>query len=274
MLTACGGGVTADLGETAPVAAGGVGGVGSSGVAGSSLGGAAGAGQVGGQSGAAGQPAAGFAGAAMCMPESGVRLCHAACGTCCGTPDCFDFCIGPSKDGALGVCLTEAIGARGERCSACLEGDVCIGDAQGPAPALICGPESVCKANLMSGTATNHCFYSDKTPYTGGEIPNPATCPPASGGLALCGGACGACTTGFTCTGRSPTHPVGLCIPVKDGLPGPFAKDCGTGQSCLNPGQSCFLHGSSDLQKEYGFCLSNEACGAAAAILGGLCVSG
>lgn len=53
------------------------------------------------------------------------------------------------------------------------------------------------------------CWFRDMTPWVPTPIPD-APCP----GTGFCGGTCGNCAVGESCTGRSQVHPIGVCAAV------------------------------------------------------------
>ena len=96
-----------------------------------------------------------------------------------------------------------------------------------------CFPESVGRMMWLHGQGARVTTYADGTPYTGAPIPKPTTCPPPDGELRFCGGNCGGCSgLGEYCSGRSPTHPWGIC--VSDSLSCQKGSDCEPMQGCLH----------------------------------------
>jgi hypothetical protein len=94
-------------------------------------------------------------------------------------------------------------------CGSCSDGDVCVWQFGVLLP--ICVSESLARIAWRNGFGSAFT-YADGSPYDGRPIPSADACPPPDGDLELCGGECGGCSRpGFSCTGRSPTHPLGIC---------------------------------------------------------------
>jgi hypothetical protein len=175
-----------------------------------------------------------------------------------------------------GLCGDATANAHLAGCTACLEGDAC--SLINPR-ALECVPKAVCDEKLLVGESG--CFFPDKTAYTAASIPDPAQCPVAvTGAPPFCAGSCGACPTGLTCTGRSPTHPVGLCLPfVKLGQPVSPNSLCSKDAPC-ETGALCFVYttnpADTPFAQEYGMCIDAAVCPSLASTLqgGGACLDG
>jgi hypothetical protein len=120
---------------------------------------------------------------------------------------------------------------------------------------------------------TNPCFYQDKTSWNGDVALTAGACPGASS-LRLCGGGCGDCSGPEVCTGRSPTHPFGVCakpyFPTASSLKIP--NECGV---CKSHGMSCLTFqvgaaGPSQTLADFtGFCIEPDRCTQIAAMLPG-----
>ncbi len=102
--------------------------------------------------------------------------------------------------------------------------------------------------------------YADWKPWSGAPLPSPTTCPTFVN-FRICGGNCGSCNTNETCTGRSPDHPWGLCVPTLAGCDNNGADGgwigCEAGTTCLA------FQTSTDGQPiadKHGFCFSGSAC--------------
>jgi hypothetical protein len=211
--------------------------------------------------------------------------------TKCSTPDGYRVCgpltdcpVGDSKCslcqtqmtgltyGDVGLCQeTEvAIGAR--PCSEhCDDGRICI-DMGG---LWTCAPQSLgyLIAKYAAGTSKpDRVRYSDMGMWTGSLLPLPQKCMDDPG-FRVCGGNCGGCSASEICTGRSPLHPFGFCIP--DGLE-TCSKD--SQQWCKAGTDGCFLFSvemaAQTLADNYGMCLPIAECTALAARLpgGGTCI--
>ena len=152
-----------------------------------------------------------------CRTPEGARLCGTKVQCFEQGPDCE--CLGrhPTRDqrvpnAELGLCGGIESSAIELRLSGyCRDGDVQGGPAVGGG--LACASEALARMFWLNGVGEGF-RYADGTPYDGTPIPSSDICPPPDGDLELCGGDCGGCSTpGFYCSGRSPTHPLGLCTP-------------------------------------------------------------
>ncbi len=217
----------------------------------------------------AGRPPADLiADAGLCASPSGWAVCEGPrhCfpdgGELC--PECsLDVLKGFSDAYSLGVCFNtwNNAGPGGETC-----GDECV-YVQAVTPELWDSfPFDVGYLFTANGGA-DRVRYADMSFWTGAPLPPIHLCT-VEGGVATCGGSCPACAAGRTCTGRSPIHPLGLCVPD---------RGCNTKVPCPS-GQSCFsFKVQADAQaiadSTYTFCLPTEECQATAANLpgGGYC---
>ncbi|MCC6645154.1 MAG: hypothetical protein IT374_06235 [Polyangiaceae bacterium] len=233
LVVACGGQIEHDVDTTGPGSAG-------SGQGASGRGGAGGRGASapGGAAGSvAGAPASGAAGSGGSGPVCEaftVSICNGPCPyKCPGT--CLDSNIWPEYKPGLGFCAYgPAWTQKGYYCPLCEDGMVCVGGWR-------CGPREQCELFELNGQF-NSCTYSDFTPYDGAAVPDPEVCPSIpDAAVKLCGGACGVCGPDDGCVQRSPTHPVGLCLPL-DSYPGkPKRPDsCGTKNTC-DQGNGCYI---------------------------------
>lgn len=146
-----------------------------------------------------------------CVSEEGVRLCgtKSHCYEAGPHCDCRPLPhIGKAGDGTveLGYCAGSVPDLW--LCGSCFDGEVCVEIFYADAP--FCASESLARLYVAHG-AGDLAYYADYTPYTGDPLPEPTECPPPQGELALCGGKCGGCSGDRLCTGRSPTHPWGIC---------------------------------------------------------------
>jgi hypothetical protein len=120
--------------------------------------------------------------------------------------------------------------------------------------------------------AADRVRYADWGLWTGAAIPEPTTCPTINN-VNICGGHCGGCVAGDFCTGRSPLHPYGVCLP-QHGLPSCKRQ----GLACTKAGTGCFLYGvesgAQAVADDNGYCLPIDQCQAMAASLpgGGTCM--
>ncbi len=233
LTVACGGKTGLELGSTGPSSA--TGGS-TSGVAGSAGARAGGSGAAGASGGAGGAPsgAAGSGGGGPVCSALTVSICDGPCpSTCPGT--CLPSQVWPEGNFGLGFCpYGEAWTEKGHSCPLCEDGMVCVGGWR-------CGPREMCELFELNGQF-NSCTYSDFTPLDDAPIPEPEVCPVLPGAsVKLCGGACGGCGAEEGCVLRSPTHPVGLCLPLllDTGKPEPPVA-CGIGSGC-KIGTACYI---------------------------------
>ncbi|CAN5572499.1 hypothetical protein BH09MYX1_BH09MYX1_29600 [soil metagenome] len=114
-------------------------------------------------------------------------------------------------------------------------------------------------ALFQSGGASDRVRYADFGTFTGEPLPEPSSCPDL-GSSHSCGGACGGCSSGMRCVGRSPLHPVGVCLPPQ---PGCAARDGYPMQICA-PTDGCFAFSVQPVQQKnadlHGVCLPRATC--------------
>jgi hypothetical protein len=111
----------------------------------------------------------------------------------------------------------------------------------------------------------DRAHYADGDRWTGESLPEPADCPTIPG-VAVCGGACGACPDGTFCSGRSPLHAHGWCAPtaLQD-----RTTRCGT---FCPAGQLCFAYSVRPEAQTYAnrwVCVGEGLCRALASSLPG-----
>jgi hypothetical protein len=123
---------------------------------------------------------------------------------------------------------------------------------------------------LAQNSAQDRARYADWARWTGAPLPNPPSSCPKDIRFRACGGACGACVEGERCTGRSPLHPIGMCVRYG-------TAECGRPRDPSCPaGTACFRYRvdaeSQALANERGLCLAD--CDGIAATLpgGGTCL--
>jgi hypothetical protein len=235
--------------------------------------------------GGAAQGAGGFPPHPPCASADGVRLCGDGCPPL-PAPECPGFGCTPTLDrtgdvpSGAGVCWADVPGDAELLCNACPDGQVC---AYRSADQLVCVSEDVCAA-LWDLGATDVCRYADKSAYDHRRLQEPAgACPsfePSPPLEGLCGGACGGCENGYRCTGRSPSHPFGMCVytgafdapggvdPCARAPDGTMLQTCGAEGE---PGVSCAIFEDA-LEDEpaamaYGVCYGG--CAAVAAVFPG-----
>ena len=224
---------------------------------------AGGSGAAGAGDGSAGTP---------CLTPEGVRLCGGDQNQCgwLGTNECPGVgCLRPYDDhvaGAAkaGVCFADLPDNGSRACSGCEDGEVCIQRKQGQ---YVCVPESVC-ADLWSLGVRGVCRYADLTAYDGTPLSHLSSCPDQDGSLGLCGGPCPSpCLPppyhDYSCTGRSPDHPQGLCFWSRDSC---ALADSGYAAPCpyISPGYDCgvFRDPGADysVARKYGVCVDVDRC--------------
>ena len=232
--------------------------------------GASGAGGAGGATGSGGGGSGGEGGWTECSSPDGFRICGgpAACPTDGDCVVCFDEEL--ALAGGVSTCATPAMIEFGVHvCYLCPDGDICVSFHGEPADG--CAPFNLGVLYAQAGAADN-VSYADAGSFTGEPLPEPTTCPVIDG-VTICGGHCGGCVPGSVCTGRSPLHPYGMCLPK----PGTLSCELGT-LGCTEPGEACFVYTvdpeAQPWADQNGYCLPLAACQAAASNLpgGGTCV--
>ncbi len=235
----------------------------------------AGLGGSGGQAGldgGAGADASPDAGWTQCSAPDGLRLCKGAYDCQPSSPkDCACYGYDDAGPGMCAVWFDQGDNSRYfALCSICPDGDICAA-WYGGHDSFFCAPYEAGILYAQNG-APDRVRYADRGLWTGDPLPLPATCPDL--GFPICGGHCGACPSGV-CTGRSPLHPYGLCVPAQ--LPGGKSNGCGAGSDVSCPsGYGCFTYTvqpAGQAVADYGFCLPTDYCKNAAANLpgGGKC---
>lgn len=210
------------------------------------------------------------AGWTQCSAPDGLTLCKGP--TACSTAASCD-CQGADDAGA-GVCSQWFAQGNNTRyldeCGTCPDGDICA--TWYGLDAWTCAPYEAGILYAKNG-ASYRVRYADRGLWTGDPLPLPTKCPQL--GFPVCGGNCGACSSGV-CTGRSPLHPYGLCVATS--LPGGAPNICGVGSGGSCPsGYGCFTYkvqaAGQSMADEYSFCLPSAYCTSAAAKLpgGGKC---
>lgn len=187
-----------------------------------------------------------------CASESGYLLCG-------GSHDCprqsesCQSCI--SDPDAAGLCVTANMTGPGN-CPLCDDGNVCVRLVQ---DVYDCVPFDVGQLFAANGEP-DRVLYTDWSAWSGQALPRPTDC--GDGGLPLCGGLCGPCAKGSTCTGRSPLHPYGFCVPST-------WSGCTRAAPTCDPGNKCFIFSdppdAQALADQFGLCLPLSECQALAA---------
>jgi hypothetical protein len=237
------------------------------------LGGSAGGGGSGGIDAGTGG-GAGASGGAAGAPDGGWTACSTPDWVTCGVPECpvrpgCTLCQPAKPPGLYGLCA-ETLDINH------------ISYKPGDGAILYTpDPQVTPKSHLWEAPFSAGVFlaahgqearvaYADRGLWTGEPLPMPTTCPQPPGAR-HCGGYCGGCPAGEICTGRSPLHPYGACIPTSPNIcsRNPDVKD---GGAC-SPGDRCFIFtvepARQPLADAKGFCVPKALCEAYAAHLPG-----
>ncbi len=199
-----------------------------------------------------------------CSSPNGYEVCGDQ--TNCDNPDCL---CGTAGFGVPGICINEsydAWGGVGVLVGWCKDGGVIrlIGGFPNS-----CVPEDIGLLYCAQGFQ-DAIRFADFGTYDCEPLPLPDDCP-SPAGIQLCGPSCGACPAGQLCQGRSRLHPYGMCMVPPSNL-------CSTGATC-EAGESCFVYAvdppGQPFANEYGLCLPDAQCQAAASNLpgGGTCLA-
>jgi hypothetical protein len=216
----------------------------------------------------------------VCTAPDGVRLCGHGCAWL-AAPECAGLgCVEAvdrntgAKTGE-GVCMSDMPDQGKEPCWDCPDGDTCL-ELQGQG--LVCVPEAVCRALWNTGVR-DVCRDADKHAYDGRAIPTwTKSCPspytPLSHYYLMCSGSCGGCTPGASCSGRSPDHPLGVCVPENGQDGSPCTVQPGVGHDCGALGlDDCAVYNVPQADEsaalEYGFCSTDADCKDLAKLLPG-----
>lgn len=202
----------------------------------------------------------------QCTSPDGLEVCGAgACETApgrgctpCYNPLRLELCSGMLDNSPCGI--------------PCPSDEVCIEwtDPKSEPETWLCEPWNAGLLFAQNGAA-NRVRYSDGSLWQGANLPDGGACPATSGAFTLCGGACGPCGAGETCTGQSPLHPFGWCLIAPH-------EGCALGvRGCMTPGDGCFTYAvqpeAQALANADGLCVPSAECDALAAELpgGGTC---
>jgi hypothetical protein len=119
-------------------------------------------------------------------------------------------------------------------------------------------------ALFAANGAPERVRYADWYAWTGDPLPEPTTCPTFTE-FSICGGNCSPCSTGEICTGRSPHHPYGLCMPDPSLN---TTTGCDATHSCPSGSGCVVIQSSADGQpfaNAAGLCMPTASCQAIAA---------
>lgn len=194
-----------------------------------------------------------------CLSDEGVRICgtSASCyedGPACSCAESAPFDADAGVP-SVGICVESLLGLEARPCGTCFDGQVCVMLYK---DLPLCVSESLGQLFWKHGKG-DRVLFADWTPYDGELLSEPPYCPPPNGDLILCGGTCGGCGSGQYCTGRSPTHTWGICVPFGLG-------DCGYCEA----GEECLLVAGDSEKSAPALCVGASACSSyAAAVPGG-----
>lgn len=217
--------------------------------------------------------AAGIGGAGGSEAGQGGTSCFRGAVQFCGTEDCDIPCedsgicwpVGADENElALGICPSDySLGLNGNHgdCGAGCPSTKCCTKPFKENKSLVCTAMEVCD-ELIARKNENFATYTDYTPFTG-ELPqDPDSCLQPEIKWSTCSPQCGSCAKGYVCSGRSPTHPLGLCFPnyeiSSENLPNLCTEGCLEGQLCFvwsTPGEPYQA-----MAKNTARCLPEEAC--------------
>jgi hypothetical protein len=197
-----------------------------------------------------------------CVLANGTPLCGHTCGrTCASGFGCLPFSAGDrSTLTDFGVCVEDLprVGTSPAPCSVCRDGELCA-NATSVAGNLVCVPAALCDRLTAEGSGAG-CWYSDKSVWaSAAAIPAPP-CPSNGKLLGMCGGACGSCSDGLACTGRSPLHPFGVCAAQTSARGGANrcggTRRCGADEACL----SFRVDANQAAADSFGLCVPRARC--------------
>ena len=227
-----------------------------------------------GSGGAAGSAGSGGAtGGAAGAPDGGWPECSApgfaVCGKACpeGRPGC-SVCFPPPAPDKFGVCGESLL--KGEVPGKPSDGRV-LATRNATLTSATFSLTSVAFAGgvfLAEHGQGDRVAYADRGLFTGAPLPEPTTCPSLVAGK-VCGGLCGGCPLGQRCTGRSPLHPHGICVPDE---PAECRHPVVSGWTCKSA-DACFVFTveaeRQGLANFNGFCLPKAECEAYRTLPGG-----
>jgi len=209
------------------------------------------------------------AGWTQCSSPEGYEVCG-------GTNSCNVGCVcnAQTTPNGLGVCVTGPSPYSGVDCTPGLDGHVCSSMKTADGSVFWVDTAYDFGVLLAQNGGAASVRYADLSLWTGDPLPTTMNCPNV--GAAVCGAGCGDCTGGWTCVGRSPIHPIGVCDPDQ-------SSPCGANPSvdtlCPAP-NGCFsftVQASAQSDANIaGICLPIVQCNALAQSLpgGGSCIPG
>lgn len=176
------------------------------------------------------------------------------CKTPPGTPNCSTV-VDIDNNTAFKYCDTDPallfLGDCGAFCSA----DRCCHKTSGNG--LQCADLKVCEEGVALGKG--YYTYTDRTKYEGQPIPLPVDCAASVTKIGTCAPNCGSCTDNEICSGRSPTHPLGVCFPAEPAQ----IFSCGSEKNLCLASELClfFDHVPPESVDGYiGVCIPADAC--------------
>lgn len=180
-----------------------------------------------------GTTSGGDAGWTTCSSPAGVLVCGGPNACPDDTSKCG--CLLP-VNGGVGICATQV---DDKDCVVAGDGFVCIETDFPNLGDWYEGPFDLGVLFAANGAAAR-VRYADDGAWTGDPLPVPSSCPTMQNGF-LCGGACGNCPANHRCHGRSPLHPVGICVPQ---FGDSFNDSCNSAanQPCFHADDACFSY--------------------------------
>lgn len=201
----------------------------------------------------------------------------------CATPSGYAVCGGPNNcfPDAGGICEHCSLDEIRQFPSNTYSLGLCVNErAPDPVPLGLCDDNCVYVESYLPhqwnpfpfevgglfarNGAGDRVRYADMGTWTGALLPGVENCSPASG-VPTCGAQCSPCAQDRICSGRSPTHPVGICV-SRVGCARTNAWTCPQGTACFVFQVEPDAQAEADL---YGSCLPVDECRAATGIPGG-----
>lgn len=206
-------------------------------------------------------PLAAIDGGAECRISNGTEKCSRSCPSCGDGVLCIGFEDRAGDPAPFNICDYGLASIDvGGPCTGCSTALPLCSWLHG-----ICVSQSLCEGFASEGFP-QACIWADKTNWTPGETIAPPACDCPADGI-LCGGSCGDCASGEVCSGRSPTHPFGVCVAKN-------SRDCRRDGSLACPsGFACLTYvveaANQTLADENGTCLPVDRCAATGRVLPG-----
>jgi len=205
----------------------------------------------------------GDAGWTQCVAPSGVAVCGGPSMCPADSSSCAACGVlaNGTADGPLNPCENIATIQYGKD-TVCPDGTIYAVLVNSSSNTFLCAPWDLGVLYAKNGS-TDRVRYADMGIWTGAELPAPNVCQSISN-VELCGGNCGGCSqVDDTCTGRSPLHPFGFCVPssATNHCARTVAHcgwgDAGIGSSCLTFTVEASAQVAAD---KNGLCLPSQLC--------------